>query len=128
MYETVKAIKLPWNKVSEYIGLEVSTILGRDIVCKANVDDYDYWAAQFLGERIPLSELYKLMETVDAGEEVRKESLPESARKQCSAKEVGLGVAELLLGRHLGLIWTAFYLDEQHLWLLDVKEVAQNDA
>ncbi len=128
MYETIKAIKLPWNKVSEYIGLEVSTILGRDIVCKAHVDDYDYWAAQFLGERIPLSELYKLMETVDAGEEARKESLPESARKQYSAKEVGLGVAELLLGRHLGLIWTAFYLDEQHLWLLDVKEVAQNDA
>lgn len=128
MYETVKTIKLPWNKVSEYIGLEVSTILDRDIVCKANVDDYDYWAVQFLGERIPLSELYKLMETVDAGEEARNESLPESARKQYSAKEVGLGVAELLLCRHLGLTWTAFYLDEQHLWLLDVKEVAQNDA
>ena len=128
MYETVKAIKLPWNKVSEYIGLEVSTILGRDIVCKANVDDYDYWAAQFLDERIPLSELYKLMEIVDAGEEARNESLPESVRKQYSAKEVGLGVAELLLGRHLGLSWTAFYLDEQHLWLLDVKEAAQNDA
>ena len=91
MYETVKAIKLPWNKVSEYIGLEVSMILGRDIVCKANVDDYDYWAAQFLDERIPLSELYKLMETVDAGEEARNESLPESARKQYSGKEAVFG-------------------------------------
>ena len=128
MYETVKAIKLPWNTVSECIGLEVSKILGRDIVCKANVDDYDYWAAQFLGERIPLSELYKLMETVNAGEEARNESLPESARKQFSAKEVGLGVAELLLGRHLGLTWTAIYLDEQHLWLLEVKEVVQNET
>lgn len=128
MYETVKAIKLPWNTVSECIGLEVSKILGRDIVCKANVDDYDYWAAQFLGERIPLSELFKLMEAVNASEEARNESLPESAKKESSAKEFGLSVSELLLSRHLGLTWTAFYLDEQHLWLLDVKEVVQNEA
>lgn len=96
MYETVKAFKLPWNTVSHLIGLEVSKILGRNIVCKANMDDHDYWAAQFVDERIPLSELYKLMETVNADEKARNESLPESTRTQSSAKEVGLGVAELL--------------------------------
>ena len=85
------------------------------------MDDHDYWAAQFVDERIPLSELYKLMETVNADEKARNESLPESTRTQSSAKEVGLGVAELLLSRHLGVNWTAFYLDKQHLWLLDVR-------
>lgn len=128
MYETVKAFKLPWNTVSHLIGLEVSKILGRNIVCKANMDDNDYWAAQFVDERIPLSELYKLMETVNADEKARNESLPESTRTQSSAKEVGLGVAELLLSRHLGVNWTAFYLDKQHLWLLDVKEVGHDEA
>ena len=106
MYETVKAFKLPWNTVSHLIGLEVSKILGR----------------------IPLSELYKLMETVNADEKARDESLPESTRTQSSAKEVGLGVAELLLSRHLGVNWTAFYLDKQHLWLLNVKEVGHDEA
>ena len=128
MYETVKAFKLPWNTVSHLVGLEVSKILGRNIVCKANMDDHDYWAAQFVDERIPLSELYKLMETVNADEKARNESLPESTRTQSSAKEVGLGVAELLLSRHLGVNWTAFYLDKQHLWLLDVKEVGHDEA
>ena len=128
MYETVKAFKLPWNTVSHLIGLEVSKILGRNIVCKANMDDHDYWAAQFVDERIPLSELYKLMETVNADEKARNESLPESTRTQSSAKEVGLGVAELLLSRHLGVNWTAFYLDKQHLWLLDVKEVGKYEV
>lgn len=101
MYETVKAFKLPWNTVSHLIGLEVSKILGRNIVCKANMDDHDYWAAQFVDERIPLSELYKLMETVNADEKARNESLPESTRTQSSAKEVGLGVAELFFTSRL---------------------------
>ncbi len=128
MSETVDAIKLPWHTVSECIGVEVSTILGRNITCKANVDDHDYWAVQFQGERIPLSELYKLLETVNADEDARNESLPESAIKLCSVKDMSLRVAELLLGRHLRLSWTAFHLDEQHLWLLDVKEVEQHEA
>lgn len=37
-------------------------------------------------------------------------------------------ISELLLSRHIGLTWTAFYLDKEHLWLLDVKEVVQNEA
>ncbi len=128
MFETVDAIKLPWNTVSECISIEVSKILGRSVICKANVDDYDYWTVQFPEERIPLSELYKLMEVVNAGEKVRNESLPESAIKLCSVKDVSIGLAELLLGRHLGLNWNAFHLDEQCLWLLDIKEAEQNEA
>ena len=128
MNEVVQAIKMPWEKVAECISLEVSNILGRKLVCKTNIDDHDYWAAQIIGERIPLSELFKLMETVNASEEARNESLPESAKKESSAKEFGLGVSELLLSRHLGLTWTAFYLDEQHLWLLETKEVVQDEA
>lgn len=128
MSEVVQAIKMPWKKVSECISLEVSQILGRKLVCKTSIDDHDYWAAQILGERIPLSELFKVMETVNASEDARNESLPESAKKESSAREFGLSVSELLLSRHLGLTWTAFYLDEQHLWLPETKEVVQNET
>ena len=124
----VKAIKLPWYEVSKFIGDEAGKILERELVCKANVDDHDYWATRFPEERIPLSELFKLMETVNADANQREESLPESARKEFTAKEIGLGISELLLSRHIGLTWTAFYLDKENLWLLDVKEVVQNET
>ena len=97
MYETVKAFKLPWNTVSHLIGLEVSKILGRNIVCKANMDDHDYWAAQFVDERIPLSELYKLMETVNADEkDVYKRQLFANAKRSRISSCVGEIVLAIL--------------------------------
>lgn len=128
MSEHVKAAKLPWAEVSECISIEVSKILDREIICKANIDDHDYWAVQLSDGRLPLSELYKLMETVDADEAARKESLPESAEKEFSVNGIGMGVAELLLGRHLHCRWSATHMDEEHLWLLDVKDGDYSEA
>lgn len=117
----VKAFKLSWDEVADSIGLEVSSIIERKITCKANVDDCDYWAIQILEERIPLSELFKLMETVNADEAARKDSLPESAFKEFSTREIGMRTAELLLSRHLGCVWETIHISGDALWLLGVK-------
>ena len=128
MNDMVQAIKLPWDRVSECISLEVSKILGRRIICKATMDDYDYWAIQLSEKRIPMSELFKLMETVGADEAARKDSLPESTIKVTSIKEIGMGVSELLLSRHLHYKWVLFHIDANHLWLLDIKEAGNDEA
>jgi len=127
MYEA-KAVKLTWDEVSELITKQVTEILGRDVVCKANIDDSDYWAIQLSEERIPVSELFKLMETVGADEAARKDTLPESAVKEFSSREIGMGTAELLLGRQLNIKWDAFHIESDSLWLLDVKEVGHDEA
>ena len=66
MIEPVKAIRITWDSLSRIMSEEISKILGREIHCKASMNDVEYWAIVIQDERIPLSELFKILETVKA--------------------------------------------------------------
>lgn len=122
MSDKFNGLKLTWEEVPMGVSCEIFRILGRNLNCAAHADDYDYWGVRIEDERIPLSELFRLMESVDAGERVRKESLPESTCKSASSGELGMGMSDLLLRRHYECSWETVHIDEQNLWLLGVRE------
>lgn len=45
---------------------ELRKIIGRDILCVAKSDDDTYWDISFPLERLPLSDLHRIIEALDA--------------------------------------------------------------
>ncbi len=128
MIEPVKAIKLSWAQVSDCISEEVSKILGRRVVCDSRWNDYCYWATMIAGKRIPIEELYTILDDVDANDAQRVDSLPESAERTHTVGEIGMDVSELLLERHFGYKWETTHIEEDNLWLLGEKDGDCNEA
>ena len=79
-------------------------------------------------ERIPLSELFKILETVKANEAERQDSLPESAMTQFSVRDIGMEAANLILAGRLGYRWKAQYMDDYGMWILGEKDGEDNEA
>lgn len=128
MIEPVKAIKLSWGQVSDCISEEVSKILGRKVVCDSRWNDYCYWATLIAGKRIPIEELYAILDTVRADDAQRRDSLPESAERTLTVREIGMDVGELLLERHFGYKWETTHIEEDFLWLLGEKDGDSDEA
>ena len=128
MIGTVHAVKLSWDKVSECISEEVSKILGRRIVCDSRWNDYCYWATMIAGKRIPIEELYKILDALDANDYQRADSMPESVELTHTVGEIGMDASELLLERHFGYKWETTHIDEDNLWLLGEKDGDSNEA
>ena len=128
MIEPVKAIRISWDSLSRIVSEEISKILGREICCKASMNDVEYWAIVIQDERIPLSELFKILETVKANEAERQDSLPESAMTQFSVRDIGMEAANLILAGRLGYRWKAQYMDDYGMWILGEKDGENNEA
>ena len=116
MIEPVKAIKLSWAQVSDCISEEVSKILGRKVVCDSRWNDYCYWATMIAGKRIPIEELYKILDSLDANDYQRADSLPESVELTHTVGEIGMDASALLLERHFGYKWETTHIEEDHLY------------
>lgn len=128
MIEPVKAIKLSWAQVSDCISEEVSKILGRKVVCDSRWNDYCYWGTIIAGKRIPIEELYKILDTVRANDAQRADSMPESVELTHTVREIGMDAAELLLERHFGYQWETTHIEEDYLWLLGERQGENNEA
>lgn len=128
MIEPVKAIKLSWAQVSDCISEEVSKILGRKVVCDSRWSDYCYWGTIIAGKRIPIEELYTILDTVRADEAQSRDSLPESTERTLTVREIGMDVSELLLERHFGYKWETTHIEEDNLWLLGERQGENNEA
>ena len=128
MIGPVKAIKLSWAQVSDCISEEVSKILGRRVVCDSRWNDYCYWATMIAGKRIPIEELYKIFDSLDANDYQRADSLPESVELTHTVGEIGMDASELLLERHFGYKWETTHIEEDFLWLLGEKDGDINEA
>ena len=72
----VKAFKFSWDEISQKIQPEIEAILGRKILCVAKPDDEYYWCVGFPEGRIPLSNLFKILEAINASEHERIDSVP----------------------------------------------------
>lgn len=50
---------------------ELRKIIGRDVFCVAKSDDDTYWDISFPLERLPLSDLHRILEALDATDSQR---------------------------------------------------------
>ena len=117
MYES-KALKVDWMEVSKIIEIELEKILGRKISCEAGMDDGDYWAVRFSKERLPMADLYKLLDEIDATPDQSLDSIPLQEEHADSVCSIGMDVCVILLKRHIGYTWQAIHIDEECLWIL----------
>lgn len=60
------ALRLTWGEVSYYISGYVSRYLGRNIVCKATVEDGNYWDTSAVNTEFTKSEFRTLLSLVFA--------------------------------------------------------------
>ena len=101
MSET-KALKFSWDEVSQKLQPEIEAILGRRILCVAKPDDEYYWCVAFPEGRIPLSDLFKILEAINASERERIDSVPPERDHPVDVSCLGMSASELLLRRCLG--------------------------
>ena len=113
-----KALKLPWEDAAKIATAEIEKIIGRRIQCTGSMDDVDYWCFGFREGRMLMSEVYKILETVNATQKQRIECLPTESDHMTSVNCLGMSVSSLLLQRHFGYQWECEYVDEDGIWLL----------
>ena len=124
----VKALKLSWDKVANLLQQEIERILNRKISCRARADDENFWCVGFANERIPLSELYRILESVNASKEERIDSLPDENDYVVDVNCLGMSVSELLLRRSLGYQWETIHIEDDALWVLGEKDGDYDEA
>lgn len=114
------AAQLSWADVTRLVAGEICKILGKQIRCTAFPDDSSYWAVQFEGYAMPLSEVWRLLEVTEGTEDDRRDSLPED--NSVTVKSIGKDLSTRLLNNAMGYQWEAELIAEDTLWLLGEKK------
>ena len=127
MSET-KALKFSWDEVSQKLQPEIEAILGRRFLCVAKPDDEYYWCVAFPEGRIPLSDLFKILEAINASERERIDSVPPERDHPVDVSCLGMSASELLLRRCLGYQWETIHIKDDALWILGEKDGDLNEA
>lgn len=106
---------------------ELRKIIGRDAFCVAKSDDDTYWDISFPLERLPLSDLHRILEALDATDSQRDLSLPPEEDHADSVSSLSMTVSQLLLRRNLGYDWECLHLAEDSFWVLGVRNTPETD-
>lgn len=122
-----KALKLPWSVAAEIASAEIEKIIGRKIHCTGSMDDVDYWCFMFKKNRMLMSEVHKILETIGATEKQRIECLPTESDRMTSVNCLGMSVCSILLQRQLGYKWECEHIEEDGIWLLG-EIISENAA
>lgn len=96
---------------------ELRKIIDRDVFCVAKSDDDTYWDISFPLERLPLSDLHRILEALDATDSQRDLSLPPEEEHADSVSSLSMTVSQLLLRRNLGYDWECLHLAEDSFWI-----------
>ena len=124
----VKAIKIPWSEVSEKLQIEIEAILERKLKCFAKPDDDYYWCVGFPEGRVPLSEILKILESLNASKYERLDSVPPEIEHAVDVSCLGMSASELLLRRSLGYRWETTHIEKDALWILGEMDGDQNET
>ena len=106
---------------------ELRKIIGKDVFCMAKSDDDTYWDISFPLERLPLSDLHRILEALDATDSQRDLSLPPEEDHADSVSSLSMTVSQLLLRRNLGYDWECLHLAEDSFWVLGVRDTLETD-
>lgn len=107
---------------------ELRKIIGRDILCVAKSDDDTYWDISFPLERLPLSDLHRIIEALDATDSQRDLSLPPEEDHADSVSSLSMTVSQLLLRRNLGYDWECLHLAEDSFWILGERDTHETNS
>ena len=111
-------LKLDWQPVADWLSTLVSSLLERQIVFQATVDDYDYWSVRCLNDRFSLADLCLLLAHAKASKEVCVSTIPS---EDLSTVCIDMGLANLLLSEILRTNWEAQLIQPEALYLIGVN-------
>ena len=118
-----RSVQLGWSEVCDMVSAEVEKILGLQLPCKVNVMDDAAWAVMFDGYRLPLPKLCQLLQVTQATPEDWVTALPDEGERDVN--DIGMELAERLIGRHLSLTWEEHLITEDSLWLVGVTDICK---
>lgn len=116
------AIKLKWSEVASIISEIITSQLGRNVVCKASCEDYNYWTASTVeSDTFTIQELEILLKFVNADLNTRYECLPADSE---TSRSIGMSVSETLLSISLETSWEHFSVCADGLWLAGIEDIS----
>lgn len=115
-----RAVEMSWDEVRGIVSDEINDILGLHIQCRINVAEGSFWDVTFTDYRLPLPKLCQLLQETQATPEDWEDALPDEGEKDVN--DIGIVLAEKLIGRHLKLTWKHHLITPDDLWLIDVAE------
>ena len=119
------ALELKWDEICSIVSEEIESILGISVQCKVNVVEDSLWDVTFIDYRLPLSMLCQLLQATQATQEDWEDALPDEGGADVG--DIGIVLAEKLVGHHLNLTWDHHLITADSLWLIGVA-FKQNDA
>lgn len=117
-YKELKTIYLTLQQAAELIQKELEHICGHPIPCFIKVEDLDFWAVNFQGYRMPLSEMYFILEEINADERTRE--LSALAEPVSDVNSIDFSMSAHLLSKAMNLCWRQEMATEDGIWLIDV--------
>ena len=118
-----RALQLRWNEVCDMVSAEIEEILGIQLPCKVNIVEDMAWAVIFDGCRLPLPKLCQLLQVTQAAPEDWMTALPDEGERDVN--DIGMELAERLIGRHLSLTWEEHLITEDSLWLVGMTDICK---
>ena len=115
-----RAVELNWTQICSIISKEIEDILRLHIQCKAHIVEDSYWSMTFINYRLPLSRLCQLIQATQPTTEDWEDALPDDG--SVDVNDIGMGLAEKLLARHLGVTWEHHLITEHSLWLVGIAK------
>ncbi len=123
-----KALRISFNKVAQIISNELVKILNRKVDCIVQADEIDYWAVRFTNERIPISEIYKILEMLPETEKQHELQALNELENKNSVSDLGMPMSEVLLKKFLGYSYETVFTDDTSIWLLGEKSERSKNA
>ena len=118
-FNEVKTIYLTLQQTGALIQKELERICRHPIPCLIKVEDLDFWEVSFQGYRMPLSEMYFVLEQIEADSRTRELSTVDDPVSDVNS--ISPFMSARILSKALGLCWEKDIADENGIWLIDVR-------
>ena len=118
--QKLKSYGILWDEVCCGISNQLKTLIGKDVDCKAAIDETDFWGVR-LSARLGIDEIQQLCISVGATDQELAEALPYDGED--SVDSFGGSLVNKILSRELGIKWDLFYADQDRLILIGCRTI-----
>lgn len=115
-----KAIQLSWQEVGYAVQQEIESILHKEVPCEASWDDESYWSVIFTRDRLSVSEIRCIIQSVGLSKKLLIENVEDS--EESYPPGIGMMLSHVLLKRNLGFSWETEVVAEHSLTLVGITE------
>ena len=125
MRNILQTLKLSWGEVGTLTGSVISAVLKREVICRAALDDYNYWTVSDTAGRFSHDDLDILLDYVEASREIREITFHGDSD---TAVALDMGLSQALLKKKLNTSWEQELITEDGLWLVGIDPEHLNYA